>query len=116
MISTLVYIFYEEIHDWLIFWFQRFPKSFLRKFLDFVLNLDHDLGLKANLRNFFKPLYGERQIVGYIVSLVYRIFKIIFSFIIIFILSFFWLVFLIVWLLLPFYLIFIILTGNAIFI
>jgi len=101
MLQTILYLFWEEIRLWLIFWYKEWPKSFFRLLTDFFLNLDHEFSFRAHLRNFFVPLYGQKDIVSLLISIVYRIFILFFGCLASLFLAVIWFLILFIWLILP---------------
>lgn len=113
MLQTLIYLFLEELSFWFSFWYGLWPKSFARKFFDFLGDLDHQLGLRAHLRNFFVPLYGQKDLISLLISIVYRAFLLLFGALISFVVGFVWLALLFLWLFLPIYLLIVLFTNNG---
>jgi hypothetical protein len=115
MVKTLIYLFIEELYFWVTFWYREWPKILLRKFFDFLANLDHEYGLRAHLRNFFVPLYGQKDFVSLIISVIYRSIIFFFNLILIIFFGIFLFLFIAFWFILPFYLLIVIIFNNALF-
>lgn len=105
-LNILKILILDDLLRFLDFWYIHFPRRTIRHYFDQIYFLDRFLKLKANLRNISKPLYGDYTFVGYIIAIPYRIFRIIFGFIIYFFLGIFYLVLFLFWLILPFFLLF----------
>lgn len=102
--NFLKVIFLDDLIDFLDFWFYHFPQRMIRSFFDFVYYTDKFFTLRANIRNFTKPLFGDYSPIGYVISFIYRSFKIITGCLIYFLVFCGYCIFIISWLLLPVFL------------
>ncbi|BCX15471.1 MAG: hypothetical protein KatS3mg097_363 [Candidatus Parcubacteria bacterium] len=92
----------NDLKKFLDFWFIHGPKAIIYSFFDFVYALDKGLSLRANIRNFFAPLYGDHTILGHIIALVYRLIKLFFGLIALILIVILYGLFFIAWSLFPF--------------
>jgi hypothetical protein len=102
-------LFLDELIEFFDFWFHHLPKRIIRNYFDTVYSFEGNLKFRTNLRNIFKPLYGDYTIIGRIISFTYRIIKIIFALFFYLFLALIYLIILIFTLLLPF---FFLIYGN----
>lgn len=94
-------LFLDDLIEFVDFWFNHLPRKIIRNYFDRIYFFEKYLGLKSNLRNILKPLYGDYTIIGHIIALIYRVIKIIFVFIFYLFLGFFYLIILLFILFLP---------------
>lgn len=95
----------DDLIDFLDFYFHHFPQKILRKYFDNIYSWESSIKLRANLRNFFKPLYGDYSVLGRVIGLVYRTISILFGTIFYSLLFLVYLFFVLIWLGLPIFLI-----------
>ena len=60
--------FLEDLYFFLDYWFNHLPKNVLRKTIEYIYFLDHDLGFRRNLRNLFSPLIFEKGIFSFFIG------------------------------------------------
>jgi len=60
--------FLEDLYFFLNYWFNNLPKNILRKTIEYVYFLDHDLGFRRNLRNLFNPLIFEKGVLSFFIG------------------------------------------------
>jgi hypothetical protein len=63
----------------------------------------HNLGLGVILRNFFKPMYGQRGFVAYFISIMVRFWQIIYLGFLMILWLIFWILVFALWIILPFF-------------
>lgn len=114
MLKTLIYLFWEEIYFWFSFWYGLWPKNFVRKLFDLLGDLDRQFSLRAHLRNFFVPLYGQKDFISLLISIVYRVFILLFGGFLSFFISLVWLIIILSWLILPVYLLIVLFINNGV--
>lgn len=112
MIKVVIYLIWEELYFWLVYWYKTKPKKIIQAFFNFLLDLDQILNFRAHLRNFSVPLYGQKDLISFLISVVYRIIILFITLILILISGFLWLFILLFWLSLPIYPILIIIFGK----
>lgn len=95
----------DDLIEFLDFWFHHFPQRVIRHFFDQIYLWDKNLRVKSNLRNLTKPLYGDYTIIGYLIALPYRVFRIFFGLLVYLLIFLFYCLFIILWVILPIYLI-----------
>lgn len=99
--TFLKVILLDDLIDFLDFWFHHFPRRIIRLFFDFVYYADKFFAVRANIRNFTKPLFGDYSIIGYAITFVYRSLKIVSGCSLYFFVFCGYFIFIIGWLLLP---------------
>lgn len=102
LLVILKILILNDLKKFLDFWFVHGPKAIVYSFFDFMYALDKGLSLRANIRNFFAPLYGDHTILGHIIALVYRLIKLFFGTIVLILITIFYVLFFVFWSLLPF--------------
>ncbi len=102
LLHVLKALFFDDLLEFLDFYFFHFPRNLVRDFFDQVYSFDKTLKFKANLRNLTKPLYGDNTFLGYVFAFPYRLLRISLALIFFFVLALFYLIFLFLWLILPF--------------
>jgi len=74
--------FLEDLYLFLDYWFNHLPKNVLRKTVEYIYFLDHDLGFRRNLRNLFNPIFFEKGMLSFFIGrplgFIYRFFLIFF--------------------------------------
>jgi sensor histidine kinase YesM len=60
--------FLEDLYFFLDYWFNHLLKNVLRKTIEYIYFLDHDLGFRRNLRNLFSPLIFEKGILSFLIG------------------------------------------------
>jgi len=102
-------ILYEIIRDILYFplwWYGRGFLNFSLGVLNFIKNQEKSLALFIWIKNIFKPMYGQTDWQGVLVSIFMRIIQIIFRSIVMLVVILFSLLFILIWLLLPIFVIY----------
>jgi hypothetical protein len=76
---SLVYLiqrFFYRIFDFFHHWYVDGTRAFGRRFMGTLTKADQSLALKITLRHFFEPLYKDYSIIGRILGVVFRSFRI----------------------------------------
>jgi hypothetical protein len=104
MSFSLVYLierFFLRIRDFFYHWYVGGSLGIFRYFIDVLESFDRTLALKVTLLHFFEPLYGDYSIVGRVLGIIFRTFRVIIGFIIYLFLAVVAFVIYLVWLLIP---------------
>jgi len=73
----LVVRFFFRIGDFFHHWYVDSSRWFFNKFISFLEGLDRFFGVKINLANFFRPLYGDYTIIGRAMGVIFRTIRIV---------------------------------------
>jgi len=84
-----------------LWWYTKGFLKALKAAWNFVIDLDLTLGFSIWLKNIFTPIFGQRDIMGRIISFFLRLFQIIVRGFVMLIVTIMAIVFLIIWLILP---------------
>ena len=71
LVHRFFYRFFKFIYNWYIATFFAFSEYFT----NFLESLDKTWALKITARNFFRPLYQDRTILGYILGIFFRFWR-----------------------------------------
>ena len=94
----------ELISDIIFFplwWYSRGLLMVVEKILNFLKNREKSLALMIWVKNVFRPMYGQRDWQGYLISIFIRIIQIIFRGFIMMIFVVISIVLLLIWIILP---------------
>ncbi len=94
----------DDLIDFVDFWFNHLPRRVIRHYFDNIYSFEKYIGLRTNLRNISKPLYGDYTFIGYCIAFPYRIIRITFGFIFYILLAFIYLLIILGILFLPIFL------------
>lgn len=89
--------------DFLEHWYLRSFVNTSHYMLEFFEEIDKAFALRINLKNFFKPLYRDKTLIGYIIGFIFRSFRIVSTSILYFLIFTLSVVFYTAWLALPLY-------------
>jgi hypothetical protein len=94
-------IFVNFLNDFLNWWYVQMPIWHLRTLRRIVVVLDDNFSFTLLLRNFFLPWHRDRNILGYLVGILSKLFYLPIVFAIIITITVTYILFIFFWLLLP---------------
>jgi len=92
----------RDIFYFPLWWYGRGFFNFTLKVIGFVKNQEKSLALFVWIKNIFKPMYGQSDWQGILVSIFMRIIQIIFRSIVMLVVLLIALIMILIWLILPF--------------
>ena len=100
-VNSYFEIFLNFLQDFLRWWYIQMPIWHLRTLNRIIIVLDDNLSYSLLLNNFFVPWHRDRNIFGYLVGIVSKLFFLPISFVIIVSVTLTYLIFILFWILLP---------------
>jgi hypothetical protein len=94
--------FVFRLSDFLRHWYINGSRVFASILLSFLERLDHSLALQVSVHYFFRPLYGDYSVIGRILGVIFRTFRIILALVIYAIVLAIALLLYLIWLVIPF--------------
>ncbi len=73
----LIQRFFYRIFDFFHHWYIDGSRAFAQRFMATISSADRSLALKVTIRHFFEPLYKDYTIIGRILGVVFRTFRIV---------------------------------------
>lgn len=101
--SKIILEFIGDILYFPIWWFTGGLIMIVKKNFDFLASQQKNLGLFIWIRNIFKPMYGQRDFQGRLISFFMRLFQIALKTISMIFLLIFSLIFILLWIIFPFF-------------
>jgi hypothetical protein len=100
---------------WFFWWYTSGLKKAFLKMIDTIVQGNRELGLSIWIKNIFRPMFGQYDWQGRIISFFMRIFMIIIRFFI----FIFWIIFALIvflfWIVIPLFIIFMIMYNTGLF-
>ncbi len=72
----LIQRFFYRIFDFFHHWYIDGSRAFAQRFMETIAAADRSFALKVTLRHFFEPLYKDYTIIGRILGVVFRTFRV----------------------------------------
>jgi hypothetical protein len=72
----LIHRFFYRLFDFFHHWYIDGSRHFAHVFISFLERLDEVFAVKITLKYFFHPLYGDYTIVGRVLGIIFRSFRI----------------------------------------
>ncbi len=109
MSFSLVYLierFFSRIRDFFYHWYLGGSLFIFRYFMDVLESFDRTLALKVTLLHFFEPLYGDYSIVGRVLGIIFRTFRVLIGSVVYFFLAAIASIIYLIWLVIPVFIIY----------
>jgi hypothetical protein len=97
----LVHRFFYRLFDFFHHWYIDGSRHFAHVFISFLERLDEIFAVKITLRYFFQPLYKDYSIMGRILGIIFRSFRVLIGTAVYILVSFVFLVIYLGWLAVP---------------
>jgi hypothetical protein len=94
--------FIFRLSDFAHHWYLDGSRRFAHAFISFLENLDHALALRITFYYFWRPLYGDYTIIGHIMGVIFRSFRILIALCVYAVVSVIALLLYLIWLAIPF--------------
>ncbi len=109
MSFSLVYLierFFSRIKDFFYHWYFSGSLFASKYFIDVLASFDRTLALKVTLLHFFEPLYGDYSIVGRVLGIIFRTFRVLIGSVIYLFLAAIAVIIYLIWLAIPVFIIY----------
>src|SRR5687768_12088332 len=103
-LAYLLERFFYRIFIFIRNWYVGGGRLVMRETTALLESLDRTFALRANLANFFQPLYQDHSVIGHVLGLIFRSGRVIIGAILYGVIVFVAVFFYLAWALLPFYL------------
>ena len=117
-LKSVKFVLHEILIDivyWPIWWYTKGAQSAFKKMFNTILQGNEELGLTLWVKNIFRPMFGQYDWQGRLISFFMRLFQIIIRFIILC----FWIIFSVIiffiWMILPLFIVSQILLNLGLF-
>jgi hypothetical protein len=101
---ALVYLlqrFFYRIFEFFHHWYIDGSRAIARHFMKALTNADRSLALKITIQHFFEPLYKDYSVVGRILGVIFRTFRILIGLVAYVFLAAFFLLIYFIWIAIP---------------
>jgi hypothetical protein len=98
-LGYLIHRFFYRIFDFFRHWYMGGSRIIAHTFISTLENMDRSFAVKITLQHFFEPLYKDYSVIGRILGVVFRSFRIVFGAVVYVAITVFFAVAYVVWIL-----------------